>query len=69
MTDPLIVDVSVWQDATIAPDAWARLAAAGPPWSGAILKATEGTGGSLGWQAKMARWVARHWPAGGAVHG
>lgn len=39
MTDPLIVDVYQGD----GPKDWQALAAAGPPWHGAILKATQGT--------------------------
>lgn len=40
MTDPLIVDVFAG-DLNGRPD-WAKLAAAGQPWAGAVIKATEG---------------------------
>lgn len=51
--DPLLVDTAYPPDRSC----WARLAAAGPPWHGAILKASHGT----------RRWtegrLATHWPA------
>lgn len=54
--DPLLLDVSPWQAATIPPSSWARLAAAGPPWCGAILKASEGRDG-------YPSWFPAHWAA------
>lgn len=62
MTSPLLVDVSVYQDRAIPPAAWAQLAAAGPPWHGVILKATEGRAGAA-WEAPSLAWFGRHWPA------
>ena len=40
--DPLLVDISPHSRHAIRPEAWARFAAAGPPWVGAILKAGQG---------------------------
>lgn len=67
MISPLLVDVSVYQDRTIRFEDWQRLVDAGPPWSGAILKATEGTGGAAAWQRKSAAWFDLHWPVVGAL--
>jgi GH25 family lysozyme M1 (1,4-beta-N-acetylmuramidase) len=55
--DPLIVDCSPWQ--TFGTERWADLAA-DPRFRGAILKATEGLGGT-------GSWFAKHWPAVGAT--
>jgi GH25 family lysozyme M1 (1,4-beta-N-acetylmuramidase) len=55
---PLFVDVSPWS--VQRPEAWQQLADAGPPWSGAILKVSEGRFG-------YSSWFAPHWAALGAV--
>jgi GH25 family lysozyme M1 (1,4-beta-N-acetylmuramidase) len=57
MTDALIVDISPWSPQP--PSAWATLAAAGPPWVGAVVKATEGR--------HAYSWFAPHWRAIGAT--
>jgi GH25 family lysozyme M1 (1,4-beta-N-acetylmuramidase) len=63
MTDPLIVDVYSGD----GPKDWAALAAAGPPWHGAILKATQGT------YYRDTAWLATNWrsvrAAGGVRYG
>lgn len=61
MTDPLIVDVYQY-DIGGKPD-WPKLVAAGPPWHGAIIKASEGVGGNVKWQREGAVWTRANWPA------
>lgn len=51
--DPLIVDAYVGD----GPKDWRALAAAGPPWHGAVIKATQGTYYDGG------RWFAENWSA------
>jgi hypothetical protein len=65
--DPLLVDVYP-QDVGGTPD-WPALVAAGPPWHGAILKVSEGAGGTAAWQLNLAAWFRNQWPAIRAVAG
>ncbi len=51
MTDPLLLDVS--PHCPQRPDVWSRLAAAGAPWAGAILKGGQGL-------HDCGRWVREH---------
>ena len=61
MTDPLLVDTAYPPDRSC----WARLAAAGPPWHGAILKASHGT---RPWGGLAPHWAAIR-AAGGTRYG
>lgn len=60
MSDPLLVDV--YEDDLNGKPNWPALVAAGPPWHGAILKATEGLHYSPPWFA--AQWQALRVAAG-----
>jgi GH25 family lysozyme M1 (1,4-beta-N-acetylmuramidase) len=54
VTEPLLVDCSPWS--SLKPEAWARLAAAGPPWAGVVLKGGQGL-------RDTGSWVREHAPA------
>lgn len=57
--DPLLVDISPW--CRQHPGAWQPLADAGAPWSGAIIKVSEG-------RVSYPTWFGPHWRALGDVH-
>lgn len=58
MTDSLVLDLSPF--CPQPPSCWSTLAAAGPPWIGAVLKATEG-------RTSYPGWFDPHWRALGAT--
>lgn len=51
--DQLLIDVSPYSAAIIKPEAWTRVAQAGEPWAGVVLKAGEGA-------RDCGRWVREH---------
>ena len=60
--DPLIIDSSPYSP--IKPQGYRQLVSAGLPWSGVILKASEGVGGGVAkWQRRLDEWFPVHWQA------
>lgn len=65
MPEPLLVDISPWS--RTKPSQWRDLAAAGPPWTGGIVKASEGAVDYARWRG--APWLGPHWSALGDAGG
>jgi GH25 family lysozyme M1 (1,4-beta-N-acetylmuramidase) len=61
MTDMLWVDL--YQYALNGKPDWPKVVAAGPPWHGAIIKASHGAGGTSQGQTDLAAWFQKQWPA------
>jgi GH25 family lysozyme M1 (1,4-beta-N-acetylmuramidase) len=57
--DPLLVDVSSYIETLD----WPALIAAGPPWHGAIVEVSLGTGGTTPRQEQIGAWFLKQWPA------